>query len=81
MYCPLGAFIRGLYAHMHICMHMHSRCKVFFAEATVSIAGYLCQLTGFSALQVAAGGLVGRQGLDLLLLRRPGSQDWLGLPL
>jgi hypothetical protein len=55
---------------------------LFIAEETISIAGYLDQfLTGFSALQVAAGGSVGRQELDLLLLRRLGSQDWLGLPL
>ena len=40
---------------------------------------YLSHLTGFSALQVVAGAGVGRQGLGLLLLRRPGSQDWLGL--
>lgn len=77
MYCPLGAFIRGL------CTGVKSSQWLFFiAEETISIAGYLDQfLTGFSALQVAAGGSVGRQELDLLLLRRLGSQDWLGLPL
>jgi len=74
MYCPLGASIRGL------CTGEKSS-SFLFAEATISIAGYLDQLTGFSALQVAAGGSVGRQGLDLLQLRRPGSQDWLGLLL
>jgi len=65
---------------MHRCKVFNASSSFLFLEVTISIAGYL-RLTGFSALQVAAGGLVGRQGLDLLLLRRPGTRDWLGLPL
>jgi hypothetical protein len=63
---------------MHRCEVFNASSSFLIAEANISIAGYL---TGFSALQVVAGAGAGRQGLDLLLLRRPGSQDWLGLPL
>lgn len=70
MYCPLGAFIRADYMH---------RCKVFNAslqkQPSLLQFAWPIQLTGFSALQVAVGGSVGRQGLDLPLPHRLGNQD------